>query len=270
MSDAAALRAKANDMEKEEQLRIAMDAAPWPVKMLPTRDDQVQPFVWPYGAQKMIAERKLVREILELGRELPVWGHSLSFHDSFIETDSMRVELLDRLYILFNAHSKKTAADHLFSNSFGRFNERMTAMYRMYESALNAVDDKLLQMQAMYEELKPETRELIKLCTSETQLQRSMFVMRESPTPKKRRLFKTPLVNGNEDDVDSTSPADVKSSTVLFLSPRRDSAMLADRFAVVDAHIAHLECVLDDVGKVLLARRLPSPRASDARLDFIR
>ncbi len=118
-------------------------------------------------------------------------------------------------------------------------------MYRMSESALNAVDDKLLQMQAMYEELKPETRELIKLCTSETQLQRSMFIMRESPTPKKRRLFKTPLVNANEDDVDS-------------------------RFAVVDAHIAHLEGVLDDVGKVLVARRLPSPRASDARLDFIR
>ena len=256
MSDAAALRAKANDMQKEEQVRIAMDAAPWPVKMLPTRDDQVQPFVWPYGAQKMIAERKLVREILELGKELPVWGHTLSFHDSFIETDSMRVELLDRLYILFNAHSKKIAADHLFSNSFGRFNERMTAMYRMYESALNAVDDKLLQMQAMYEELKPETRELIKLCTSETQLQRSMFVMRESPTPKKRRLFKTYFVIKNEDDSDSTSP-------------RRDTAALADRFAVVERHISHLEGVLDDVAKVLIARTQPSPRASDARLDFV-
>jgi hypothetical protein len=175
MSDAAALRAKANDMEKEEQVRIAMDAVPWPVKMLPTRDEQVQPFVWPYGAQKMIAERKLVREILELGKELPVWGHTLSFHDSFIETDSMRVDLLDRLYILFNAHSKKSAAEHLFSNSFGRFNERMTAMYRMYESALNAVDDKLLQMQAMYEELKPETRDLVNRCTSHEQLDKSML-----------------------------------------------------------------------------------------------
>jgi hypothetical protein len=45
MGDSAALRAKANEVEKEEKLRSAMEGFTWPEKTLPTRDEQVQPFV---------------------------------------------------------------------------------------------------------------------------------------------------------------------------------------------------------------------------------
>jgi hypothetical protein len=255
MSDAAALRAKANEMDKEEKLRIAMDAAPWPEKMLPTRDEQVQPFVWPWGAQNLIAELELVRRILAMVKGLPMGGETLHFHDSFIESDAMRVELADRMYIIFNTKCKRHAAERISSSGWAaRFNERMTTMYAMHESSLLTCEEHLLRMQALYEDLKPQTRELIKTCSSETQLRRSMLTMRESPTPKKRRLFKTPV--RNEDDTDSTSP-------------QPDTEALTDRFAVVEKHISHLQGVLDDVAKVLIARTQPSPRASDARLDFV-
>jgi hypothetical protein len=37
-------------------------------------------------------------------------------------------------------------------------------------------------MQALYEELKPETRDLIKRCSSPEQLDKSMLTMKKSPT----------------------------------------------------------------------------------------
>jgi len=247
MGDAAALRVKANEVEKEEKMRSAMEGFTWPEKTLPTRDEQVQPFVWLYGAHKLIAENKLVREILDVGEALPLWGETWSFHDNFVESDAMRVELLDRLYMLFNARAKRHAADHVLGTGHvGRFNERMRTMYAMYEPMLSTAEDKLLLMQALYEELKPETQKLIKLCTTKKQLQRSMFIMRETPTQKKRRLFDTPLAHTQE-----------------------GTAAFEDRFDVVDAHISHLEGVLDEVEKNFLGQTLATPQASDARLDLV-
>jgi hypothetical protein len=217
MSDADALRAKANVLEKEEKLRIAMDAAVWPEKTLPTRDEELQPFIWPYGARQFIAEKKLVTDILRSSKQLNMWGTTLSFHDAFVETDTVRVELLDRLYILFNTQAKRETAQ---------------ALYSVHVHSLSIAEDMLLLMQALHEELKPETRELIKICTSEKQLHMSMFSMRESPTPKKRRL--------------------------IFRNESEHGAV-GNRFALVDAQIAHLQSVLDGVADTLTTGRLPAP-----------
>jgi hypothetical protein len=95
----------------------------------------------------LIAELELVSKILGLVKELPMRGESLSFHDSFIERDSMCVELVDRLYILFNTKSKRHAAERIYSNGYAcLFNERMITMYYMYESSLSTGEDNLIHM----------------------------------------------------------------------------------------------------------------------------
>jgi hypothetical protein len=231
MSDADALRAKANVLEKEEKLRIAMDAAVWPEKTLPTRDEELQPFIWPYGARQFIAEKKLVTDILRSSKQLNMWGNTLSFQDAFVETDTVRVELLDRLYILFNTQAKRETAQALCERGCPQPGT-LQALYCVHVHSLSIAEDMLLLMQALHEELKPETRELIKICTSEKQLHMSMFSMRESPTPKKRRL-----IFRNESE----------------------HAAVGNRFALVDAQIAHLQSVLDGVAETLTAGRLPAP-----------
>ena len=233
MGDAAALRVKANEVEKEEKMRSAMEGFTWPEKTLPTRDEELQPFVWPYGTRQFIAEKKLVTEILHSSKQLQMWGDTLSFHDAFVETDTVRVELLDRLYILFNTQAKRETAQALSHRCEGQnLTGTLEALYSPHAHYLSTAEDMLLLMQALHEELKPETRELIKICTSEKQLHRSMFTMRESPPPKKRRL-----IFRNESE----------------------HAAVGNRFALVDAQIAHLQSVLDGVAEMLTAGRLPAP-----------
>ena len=98
------------------------------------------------------------------------------------------------------------------------------------------------EVMALYEDLKPETRNLIESCTSETKLHRSMLTMRQAPTQKKRRVFETPLLFRDGVNVDE-------------ISTRHDDMALEDRLALLHAQIAHLECVLDEIATTLLAVR---------------
>ena len=112
--DVAALRAKADEVERNFKLLVAMDSVEWPEKVPPTRDDSIQPFRWEYGARELVAEMKRVSQILSLRAKLEkptdikdYLAFPMSFQEAFIDSDAMRNGLIDRLHVFFNSNWKR-------------------------------------------------------------------------------------------------------------------------------------------------------------------
>ncbi len=197
----AALLAKAYDIELQQAFACVPD--------LPAREKNVQSFVWPYGARELIAERKRVSEILalrakveceklmengKLDRNLNGFlGMPIGFHEAFVGSNEERVRLMDRLHILYDSQWKgHIVAQHL--QTFPRANDArgswslesrrvqwaaqvgQSHYYNLAKAKLAEHRESLLQMQALCEELKPETRELVTRCTHFEQLYLSMVM----------------------------------------------------------------------------------------------
>jgi len=201
----AALLAKADDMQRAMTLQQALVCVP----DLPAREKNMQSFAWPHGARELIAERKRVSEILALrakvecekldsnGKVCLTWngflGMPISFHEAFVESNAERVRLMERLHMLYDFQWKNDiVALHL--QSFPEANDArgswslesrraqwgaqvgQSHYYNLAKAKLAEHRESLLQMQALCEELKPETRELVRRCTHFEQLDLSMVM----------------------------------------------------------------------------------------------
>ena len=147
-------------------------------------------------------------------------GISMSFQEAFIDSDAKRITLMDRAHTYFNAQWKRDVISfqqlpQTFGDKFPEASDRdmnphnwkeadrymRVANHRNmrienwrkqilmhYEEAkghLTTILENLVVMQALYEELKPETRDLIKRCSSPEQLDKSMLTMKKSPTQER-------------------------------------------------------------------------------------
>jgi len=190
--DVAALRAKADEVERNFKLMVAMDSVEWPQKVLPTRDDTIQEFSWTLGARELVAEMKRVSQILALRAKLEkptdlkdYLAFPMSFKEAFIDSDAMRIGLIDRLHISFNTNWKRDVVSLILGRSphgTKAWFEDVKASYKHAVSIFVMNHENLLLMQALHEELKPETRDLIRRCTSHKQVERSMLAMKQSAT----------------------------------------------------------------------------------------
>jgi hypothetical protein len=190
--DVAALRAKADEVERNLKLLVAMDSVEWPEKILPTRDDGIQAFSWNYGARELVAEMKRVSQILVLRAKLEkpsdlkdYLSFPMSFQETFIDSNAKRIALIDRLHVSFNLNWKRDVVSLTLQNSQQGVNgkgwsESIQASYKHAVSIFVMNHENLLLMQALYEELKPETQDLIRRCTSHKQIERSMLAMKQS------------------------------------------------------------------------------------------
>jgi hypothetical protein len=144
-------------------------------------------------------------------------GISMSFQEAFIDSDAKRITLMDRAHTYFNAQWKRdvisfqqlpqTSGDKFPEASDGDMNphnwpeadrymrvanhrnmrienwrKQILMHYEEAKGHLTTILENLVVMQALYEELKPETRDLIKRCSSPEQLDKSMLTMKKSPT----------------------------------------------------------------------------------------
>jgi hypothetical protein len=188
--DVAALRAKADEVERNFKVLVAMDSVEWPQKLLPTRDDGIQPFHWNYGARELVAEMKRVSQILSLRAKLEkptdlkdYLAFPVSFQEAFIDSDAMRIELIDRLHTFFNSNWKRDVVSLILERSphvTKAWSEAIQGPYKHATSIFVMNHENLLLMQALHEELKPETRDLVRRCTSHKQIERSMLAMKQS------------------------------------------------------------------------------------------
>lgn len=197
--DRATLLAENQERERQFRLQLAMQVAPpWPV-----REDTVVPFAWPFTARRLIADRKCVREILLLGSTIencrfgesqPNFGVPISFREAFVCSDDERLMLMFRVHKHYDTYWQPSiVAMHL--NAFpesapGRFQNEaaieaavskwcagVASQYGLATTFMTRHIETLLQMQALCEELAPETRELVSRCSSYEQLDRSMLTM---------------------------------------------------------------------------------------------
>jgi hypothetical protein len=181
------------------------------VPELPVREKNVQSFAWPYGARELIADRKRVSEILALrakveceklvdynGKMYPnmngFLGLPIGFHEAFVGSDAERARLIKRLDMLYDTQWKSDiVALHLQSfpeakdvrgswsleSRRAQWGDQIAKghYYNIAKVMLVQHRESLLQMQALCEELKPETRELVMRCTHFEQLELSMLSM---------------------------------------------------------------------------------------------
>lgn len=148
----------------------------WPVKRM---SGDYPAFAFPYGARALMAERERVGKVLELtmlmnygfhlgGNQEPVFKVPLSFQEGFVRNDTERITLLDRVrtYHNFNWKQEVFARPSINSPDGGT-----TRTEKQYAKLIN----NLLELQALTEELKPETLALISSCASAHELQQAML-----------------------------------------------------------------------------------------------
>jgi len=168
----------------------------WAVKALPSLDPTLKSYTWSYGPRALIAEREIVNSILEAAHwvRMPMlrWpavpvehmragvgflGMYMSCGDAFVDCSDKRNMLVDRAHQCFNIDWKLEVQalsaqdpldrDELSSVRYGH--------YHMAEQHLYTLVDKIDEMHALYETLKPETADLIKRCANAVQLKKSML-----------------------------------------------------------------------------------------------
>ena len=162
-----------------EQKRRTLPKVPsFSDKRLFKEDDSLQTFSWPHGTRELIVERKRVHDILALNAKVKqptdrqgYLGMDIPFEEAFIDSHDLRVELTDRLHTHYNANWK---ADIVSMHKCQPQN--LFGAYHHAQGIVHATRDNLLEMQALYEDLRPETHALIKCCTSPMQLDKSMLV----------------------------------------------------------------------------------------------
>jgi hypothetical protein len=149
----------------------------WPVKPMSTYYHEMP---WPYGARELIAERAKVKKVLDLSAQMNYgWfpgGHyesvfkvPLAFHEGFVHNDDQRIALMDRVRTHYNFNWKRDVSQNAHARVPG---DGGTMSYdRHYEKVIEIV----LELQALSEQLKPETRCLIAACASAHELQQAML-----------------------------------------------------------------------------------------------
>jgi hypothetical protein len=148
---------------------------------------------WPYGIRALIAERKRVQEI-ECLRHGFVYGHlvhptvpnifkfPLSYEEAFVRSDAERIAMMDRLCVYCNFNWKRDAMARVgprpgVTPEFQKhhFEQHFRPLKMEADTLFNKRIEDVLLLQALTEELMPETRDLIKRCVDFQQLKRCML-----------------------------------------------------------------------------------------------
>jgi hypothetical protein len=146
----------------------------WPAKLM---SSEYPAHTWPYGARALMAEREKVQKLLELSVQMNHgWGCGgglvfqvpLSFHEGFVRNDTERITLTDRVRRYHNFNWKRDISvkpDRNHGDCGGTQSDRHYAR----------LIDALLELQALTEELKPETLVLMSNCAGGHELQQAML-----------------------------------------------------------------------------------------------
>ena len=149
----------------------------WPVKPMSTEYLQ---FAWPYGARALMAERAKVQKVLDLSAGMSngfclggtidnvVFKGPLIWQEGFVRNDVERITLIDRVRTHHNFNWKREV--------FARpsINSPDGGTTRAEKQCTKLIDD-LLEMQAVTEELKPETLALVAACANTHVLKQAML-----------------------------------------------------------------------------------------------
>ena len=198
----------AENQERERQFtwsQAYVAAPPWPV-----RKSSVVQFVFPHTGGMLLHDRKLVREIMDLRakvasnfpgipgtsqepfeNQFKCLGVPLSFHEAFVMSHEQRVSLIGRVHENYDTHGQRYIVDMAVKSfpqtapggyvptlemAIANWKTGVTGLYTLAQSRVARSIEAILEMQALYEALQLETRELVTRCKDFEQLDRSMLM----------------------------------------------------------------------------------------------
>lgn len=162
---------------------MAVVAYEWPVMVL----DEGAVYCWPYGMRALIAERKRVQEIECLRHGFAygqfvnhtdpnIFKFPLSFEEAFVRSDTERIAMMDRLCVYCNFNWKRDAMGvGVKVKALHDYEQKFLNLKREADTLFNKRIEDVLLLQALTEELMPETRDLVKRCVDFQQLKRCML-----------------------------------------------------------------------------------------------
>lgn len=101
----------------------------------------------------------------------------LSFEEAFVSSDAERIALIARLHTCYNLNWKREATELTARAQpiVYNYEQQILGLKREADKLFAKYIDDVVLLQALTEELMPETRELIKGCTDFQQLLRRML-----------------------------------------------------------------------------------------------
>ena len=214
----------AENQERERQFtwsQAYVAAPPWPV-----RESSVVQFVFPHTGGMLLHDRKLVREIMDLRAKVAsnfpgITGSSnehyqnsfkclgvpLTFHEAFVSSHEQRVSLIERVYEQYDTHWHRYIVDMSVKSfpqtasggyvtldmAVAQWKTGVTGLYTMAQSTMDRQIEAILQMQALYEHLQYETRQLVTRCADFEELDRSMLWAQTPELPNFKFKTMTPM-----------------------------------------------------------------------------
>ena len=150
----------------------------WPVKLMCS---DYPGYRWPYGTRALIEERERVGKIIVLTMQMnhgwhyggnyePIFKVPLSFQEGFVRNDTERITLIDRVRTYHNFNWKRDVCAHAHPQ-VNSADGGTTKSEKHYTTLI----DNLLELQALTEELKPETLALVATCCTAHYLQQAML-----------------------------------------------------------------------------------------------
>jgi hypothetical protein len=188
--------------ERERFRKSSLNSMPsWQAMRLLKDDNTLQTFSWMHGTGKLIDELQYIDNILQLAdtvnQPTEIVGHfeiALSFEESFIDSHELLVVLLDRVTEFWNLHAQTDLLDlHCRKNTdlnLDGISDKMIFLYKQAVHIFKRMRDSLLRMRSLYEDLQPETKDLIRRCSNKTQLQNSMLAQKSVQPTRSPAHFK--------------------------------------------------------------------------------
>ena len=153
---------------------------------------------WPHGTRALMADRKRVQEIQWLQSlfehglfvnhtDTGIFKCPLSFEEAFVSSDAERIALIARLHTCYNLNWKREATELtaraqpivIGPCATNNDEQQILGLKREADKLFAKYIEDVVLLQALTEELRPETRELIKDCTDFQQLLRRMLHAKE-------------------------------------------------------------------------------------------
>jgi len=246
-----ALRFPFINMTVRERRPVVLSAPSWRSKRLLTQDDTVQTFSWPYDTGALIKELKHLSGIIELYEKVQqptdipgYFAMPMHFEDAFVDSHAFLLQLLDRLTISWNS----CAQDNIIVLHDGSRMENEAAVYKNANSIYKYTRERLLRMRWLYEQLKPETQDLVQRCSSFLQIENSMLVQKNAPLQQsvdcmhfqpacgfrlQPPLLTKATLHDRIDEVDMQSTR-LQTQKALLLQKLNDEEMLEDAMETCD------------------------------------
>ena len=163
---------------------LMLDKPSWRSNRLLKDDDTLQTFSWPYDTAALISEMSKLSEVQDLYEKVEqpteLAGYftvPMHFQDAFIDSHGFLIELIDRVTVSWNNSTQEQIVILLQGQNM--VNEVLSQ--KTANAIFKKTRERLLYMRSLYEQLKPETKDLVHRCSSFMQIGNSMLAQKKAP-----------------------------------------------------------------------------------------